>query len=800
MRISFDTFCLEEDYPYLNLPNAAYRREQLLILRSRVFLFTVLAVLPLILSAFTTSPATAQGAGETSFVFAASGDLNSPIKGGGYDSLRSLKSLNPDFFLGLGDLSYNANYTGTKWCSDFKNQFSNIEIIPGYHDTGDDAYLNDTSATRSYEKFVGSPGSAYGCPYSLATHPSCEPQGCDYGREYYFDYPANAPIARFIMISPNIYNVTGRCNAWKQGQPRILKFPDCNSPQQRQCSYLFDCWNYEKSDLNDIDYTYSYANFANHWNWTETAIEGAQSQNEWVIVGIHKLCISAGRENCEIGTDLFNLLLSEKVDLILQGDDHAYERSKQLSLNSTLVDGHPLCDGITTNMDSWAVYNSTTSGCIIDNGSRGFYQPGAGTVVVIDGTFSCNFQNPCYNINDTSAYPLNAAESPYFARLMGGNTAGNGNGFLSYTVTGKKGDDGRIDVQTHFAGSFQDFFSISKPPVSTVTWSPPNPSAGYPVAFSAATAGGVPPYSYSWSFDDGSTATGSTPIHSYTSNGYYNVTLITIDSLGNSRTAQQLLVVGSWNPAVSCSPTTSTFEAVLGSVTIQRIPPDSNSTGADYSGGAFKLAGNLPYAANPSDWPFSKRALYPYPGGKPCFTLGVSAFVEVHSVTVLSVDPQADCGIYYDISNGGGRFPNGSSCSTTFNLASSRPACPSCYLHRVYAVIDRDWKAAGIAPPSPGQGQTIDVQGFVYWNTQWVDQPWHSFTGWELHVTAWRISMTPTPVAVSFLSGNGLWYILGALGITLALVSAYGTRFPARIKALVSRFRRDYQPSSEKVR
>ncbi|TMI20061.1 hypothetical protein E6H36_13265, partial [Candidatus Bathyarchaeota archaeon] len=98
-------------------------------------------MLPLILSAFTTSPATAQGAGEISFVFAASGDLNSPIKGAGSDSLRSLKSLNPtpDFFLGLGDLSYNASYTGTKWCSDFKNQFSNIEIIPGYHDTGDDA-------------------------------------------------------------------------------------------------------------------------------------------------------------------------------------------------------------------------------------------------------------------------------------------------------------------------------------------------------------------------------------------------------------------------------------------------------------------------------------------------------------------------------------------------------------------------------------------------------------------------------------------------------------------------------------
>lgn len=365
---------------------------------------------------------------------------------------------------------------------------------------------------------------------------------------------------------------------------------------------------------------------------------------------------------------------------------------------------------------------------------------------------------------------------------------GNGNGFVSYTVSGKKGDDGRIDIQTHFAGSFQDFFSISKPPVSTVTWSPPNPSPGNSVAFSAITAGGIPPYSYSWNFGDGSTATGSTPVHSYPSNGYYNITLTTTDSLGNSRTAQQFLAVGSWSPAVSCSPTISTIEAILGSVTIQRISTDSNSTGVDYSGGAFKLAGNLAYGANPSDWPFSKRALYPYPAGKPCSTSSVPAFVEIHSVAALFVDSQEDCGIYFDTSNGGGYFPNKQSfCSTTLSLASSTPLCPACNMHRIYAVIDRDWKAAGIAPTSPAQGRAIDVQGFIYWNTQWVDQPWHSYTGWEFHVTAWRISTTPIPTLASFFSGNGLWYVLGALGITLVLVSTYGTRFPTRIKAVVTR-------------
>jgi hypothetical protein len=682
---------------------------------------------------------------------------------------------NPDFFLGLGDLSYNSSYLGTQWCRDFKAQFPNLEIIPGYHDTGDDANLSDTSATRSYQKFVGSLSPTSGCPYTIngvSSLPPCESFGCDYGREYYFDYPPSAPIARFVMLSPDIYNITRQCLAL------------CITNPQKICNYLYNCWNYRQNDPNDRDYTYNYTRFGNHWNWTRTVIDNAHANNEWVIVGIHKLCISAGAENCEIGTDIFNLLLSEKVDLILSGDDHAYERSKQLGLNSTMVNGQPLCESINTNPETWATLNL---GCIIDDGSKGYYKPGAGTVVVTAGTFGAS---KLYNVNDTSVNNrYNAAEAAYFARLMGGNTPGNGNGFVTYTISGPRGNDGTISVRTHFSGAFQDSFSISPPPVSTMTWSPSNPGPGDMVVFSSSPVGGIPPYLYNWSFGDGAIATGPTPVHAYSSIGYYKLTLTTTDSVGNSRITGQILGVGSWNPAVPCSPTLSTLEEVLGTVTIQRVQSNPNSTGADYSGGGFKLEGNLTYDANPSNWPFSKRALYPYPPplSSPCSTSsGIPAFVEIQSLTVSSV-ATADCGIRFDRSNGSGNFTNGITCSATFNLASSTPACPACNMHRIYAVIDRDWRAAGIAPASPAQGQTIDVQGFVYWNTQWVDQPWHSYTGWELHVTAWRISTTPIPTPVSFFSGNGLWYVLGALGITLVLVSAYGTRFPTRIKTFVSR-------------
>jgi hypothetical protein len=111
-------------------------------------------------------------------------------------------------------------------------------------------------------------------------------------------------------------------------------------------------------------------------------------------------------------------------------------------------------------------------------------------------------------------------------------------------------------------------------------------------------------------------------------------------------------------------------------------------------------------------------------------------------------------------------------------------------MHRIYAVIDRDWKAAGIAPPSPVQGQTIDTQGFVYWNPQSVDKPWHSYTGWELHVSAWKPSTTPnSPIPLQFPSGNALWYIVGVLVVTMMLALVYGTRLPTRIKTFMTRSR-----------
>jgi len=139
-------------------------------------------------------------------------------------------------------------------------------------------------------------------------------------KEYYFDYPPGNPLARFIMVSPNM-------------------FP-------------------------------GYSKGTSHYKWVKRIIENARAANiPWVIVGMHQNCLVIGTQTCP-SPDLINLLLSEKVDLILQAQKHDYQSSKQLALNSTTCPAMAI-----TSYNPNCVVNDTTS-----------LTRGAGTVIVVTGT------------------------------------------------------------------------------------------------------------------------------------------------------------------------------------------------------------------------------------------------------------------------------------------------------------------------------------------------------------------------------------------------------------------------------
>ncbi len=251
------------------------------------------------------------------FVFSVAGDFGS--WNGFTEGLRQLNKTGSDFAFALGDLSYGGK-TEQAWCAKFRETFVNVGVLAGNHDTGAPPYLPDGTWEGNINNYTES------CPFPLNA-----PLTGDYGKQYYFDYPSMNPIARFVLISPDL---------------------------------VFAVDNGEH---------YNYSVGSPRYTWTAKAIDGARSAGvPWVIVGMHKNCIAAGEHECEIGPDLLNLLIEKKVDLILQAHTHNYERSKQLVLNSGS------CPAINEH-----VY---IPACVAHDGADGQYRKGDGAVLVISGT------------------------------------------------------------------------------------------------------------------------------------------------------------------------------------------------------------------------------------------------------------------------------------------------------------------------------------------------------------------------------------------------------------------------------
>jgi hypothetical protein len=205
----------------------------------------------------------------------------------------------------------------------------------------------------------------------------------DYAAQYYFDYPAELPLARVIMISPNL-NIGGTDYEYTQGREP--------------------------------------------YRWLTAAIDSARGVGiPWVVVGMHKNCITTGAKPCEIGEDLLNLLVDKKVDLVVQGHDHNYQRSKQVALG-------PGCRALEAD-----VYDGD---CVAGDGSDGRYTKGAGTVIVISGAFG----QPLYPVKPGDP------EADYFAVIDATS-----HGFTRFMVTGER-------IEAEFApstGDFTDAFTIA---------------------------------------------------------------------------------------------------------------------------------------------------------------------------------------------------------------------------------------------------------------------------------------------------------------------------------------------------
>jgi hypothetical protein len=243
-----------------------------------------------------------------------------------------------------------------------------------------------------------------------------------YGKQYSFDYPSSTPLARFIMVSPG----------------GILP-------------------------------GYDYSAGGHDYNWLSQQIDGARSAGiPWVIVGMHEFCLAMGPIPCTIGADLENLLVSKKVDLVLQAHNHSYQVSKQLALNSTN------CQSITI-----GGYNA---GCVANASSK--LTKGAGSVFVITAT------------GGASLAPISRTdpEASYFRKWQNQTW-----GISRFTVSATQ-----IAMQflPSSGGKFTDSFTITN---TTPTPTPTATKVPSPTATTSPTPtpGGSVPVNMQWYFAEG---------------------------------------------------------------------------------------------------------------------------------------------------------------------------------------------------------------------------------------------------------------------------------------------------------
>lgn len=203
----------------------------------------------------------------------------------------------------------------------------------------------------------------------------------EYGSEYYFDIDQTA---RFIMVSPAISN-----------------------------------------------YGYDYFEGDEHYQWVSDAVDEARKKDiDWVILGMHKNCITPGVKVCDMGPDLTNLALSKKVDVILQGHEHAYFRSKQLTLSAACASLEP---------------NIFNEQCIAAEGDK--FKKGEGTIIQIVGTGGTELR----------PIPKNDKEAGYYEAFNGLNT-GKSHGFSVININETGLSSKFVPVND---GSFFDSFTIS---------------------------------------------------------------------------------------------------------------------------------------------------------------------------------------------------------------------------------------------------------------------------------------------------------------------------------------------------
>jgi hypothetical protein len=226
--------------------------------------------------------------------------------------LQGIADAGQDFHIALGDLQYGRTGEEQQWCDMVTAVVGTtlpFELISGNHESEGVTGNIDTFAQCLPNKLPNIQGT--------------------YGRQWYVDVPAEAPIMRIILSSPGLRTPDGIKHTYEVGTPE--------------------------------------------YDWLSATIDGAHAAGlKWVVSAMHYPCFSIGVYSCVMGRDTMDLLVSKKVDLVLMGHEHNYSRTFQLGYGTGCEDRTMLKP------------SSFNAACIRDSDNA--MVKGAGTVFAIVGT------------------------------------------------------------------------------------------------------------------------------------------------------------------------------------------------------------------------------------------------------------------------------------------------------------------------------------------------------------------------------------------------------------------------------
>jgi PKD repeat protein len=146
----------------------------------------------------------------------------------------------------------------------------------------------------------------------------------------------------------------------------------------------------------------------------------------------------------------------------------------------------------------------------------------------------------------------------------------------TFTVTLRVTDDRGLTAST----SRQVTITAGSNPTAAFTFSPTSPQVGQQVFFNAATSQPAPGRtitSYEWNFGDGSTGSGISPSHTYSTVGTFEVSLTVTDDLGNRGVISRPVPVSGPNPVASF--TSSPSNPIVGQAVAFNASASTPATG-----------------------------------------------------------------------------------------------------------------------------------------------------------------------------------------------------------------------------